>query len=170
MKSLVSETWNAVLLECEATYTVCGWEWVAIDRQYFCAVTFHAKRVNSSFSLIVANITENAFLITLPLCKKHNALQLPLFFSLFSCLRCRALKIVTWYSWFWKSLNMADRDNEFSFFWDIHVRIDIRTDISISWRPMTIKFVKLVHLEEATQMRLIKQVMMKSSHQYHMTN
>ena len=37
---------------------------------------------------------------------------------------------------------MVDRCDEFSFFQDIHVRIDISIDISISIRPMTIKFGK----------------------------
>ena len=51
---------------------------------------------------------------------------------------------------------MADRGEEFSFFQDIHVRIDIRIDISISIRPMTTKFGKQLHLQDLTQMRLIQ--------------
>ena len=39
---------------------------------------------------------------------------------------------------------MADQGNKFSFFQDIHVRIEIRTDISISIRPMTTKFGKQI--------------------------
>ena len=65
---------------------------------------------------------------------------------------------------------MADQGGEFSFFQDIHVRIDIRSDISISIRPMTTKFGKQVHLQDLTQMRLIKQVLMTSLHQDHVTN
>ena len=64
---------------------------------------------------------------------------------------------------------MADQGGEFSFFQDIHVRIDLRSDISISIRPMTTKFGKQVHQQE-TQMRLIKQVLMTSLHQDHVTN
>ena len=65
---------------------------------------------------------------------------------------------------------MADQGGEFSFFQDIHVRIDIRSDISISIRPITTKFGKQVHLQDLTQMRLIKQVLMTSLHQDHVTN
>ena len=43
---------------------------------------------------------------------------------------------------------MKDRGGEFSLFRGIHVR----TDISISIRPMTTKFGKQVHLEKFTQM------------------
>ena len=45
---------------------------------------------------------------------------------------------------------MADRGGEFRFFQGIHVRIDIRIDISISIRPMTNKFDKQIHLRELT--------------------
>ena len=47
---------------------------------------------------------------------------------------------------------MADWGSEFRFLRDIHVRLDIRIDISISIRPMNTKFDKQVHL--LTQMRL----------------
>ena len=40
----------------------------------------------------------------------------------------------------------------------IHVRNDIWTDIPISIRPMTTKFGKQAHLQDLTQMRLMKQV------------
>ena len=53
---------------------------------------------------------------------------------------------------------MADRGVEFSFFQGIHVRIDVRVDNSISIRPMITIFGKQVHLQDLTQMRLIKQV------------
>ena len=67
---------------------------------------------------------------------------------------------------------MADWDCEFNFFQGIHVKIDIRIDISISIRPMTIKFGRQIHLEqkELTQMRLIKQVLVTSSRQDYVTN
>ena len=65
---------------------------------------------------------------------------------------------------------MTDRSGEFGFFQGIHVRIDIRIDISISIRPMTTKFGKQVHLQDLTQMRLIKQVLLTSLHQDHVTN
>ena len=65
---------------------------------------------------------------------------------------------------------MADQGGEVSFFQDIHVRIEIRIDISISIQPMIIKFGKQVHLQELTQMRLIKQVLETPSRQDHVTN
>ena len=70
-----------------------------------------------------------------------------------SCVRY--FGIVNLYSWFWKSLNLADWGAEFSFFQGIHVRTEIRFDISISIRPVTTKFCKQVHLGELAQMRLI---------------
>ena len=50
---------------------------------------------------------------------------------------------------------MVDRSGEFNFFQGIHVRIDIRIDISIFIRPMTTKFGKEVHLDELTKVRLM---------------
>ena len=52
----------------------------------------------------------------------------------------------------------------------IHVRIDIRIDVSISIRPLTNKFGKQVHLEKLTQLRLISQVLVTLSHQDRVTN
>ena len=57
---------------------------------------------------------------------------------------------------------MTDRGGEFSFFWGIQLTIDIRIDISIFIRSMTTKFGKEQHLEELTQMRLIKQMLVNS--------
>ena len=57
---------------------------------------------------------------------------------------------------------MADRGGEFSFFQGIYVRIDIRIDVSISIRSMVTKFSKQLHLQDLTQMRLIKRVLMTS--------
>ena len=54
---------------------------------------------------------------------------------------------------------MVERGGEFSFFQGIHVRIDIRADISISITPMIVKFGKQVYLQDLTQMKLIKQVL-----------
>ena len=65
---------------------------------------------------------------------------------------------------------MTDGSGELGFFQGIHVKIDIRIDISISIRPMTTKFGKQVHLQDLTQMRLIKQVLLTSLHQDHVTN
>ena len=65
---------------------------------------------------------------------------------------------------------MADRSGEFSFFQGIHVRIDIRIDISISIKPMTTIFGKQLHLQGLTQMKLIKQGLVTSLCQDHMTN
>ena len=41
-----------------------------------------------------------------------------------------------------------------------HARIDVRIDISIFIRPISAKFAREVHLQEFSQMRLIKQVLM----------
>ena len=64
---------------------------------------------------------------------------------------------------------MTDQGDEFSFFQCIHVKVDIRIDISISIKVMTTKFGRQVHLEELTQMRL-KQVTVTSSRRDHVTN
>ena len=53
---------------------------------------------------------------------------------------------------------MAGHGGEFSFFQDI----DVRTDISISIRPMITNFGKQVDLKDLTQLRLTKQVLVKS--------
>ena len=50
---------------------------------------------------------------------------------------------------------------------ETQVRIDIRIDISI--KHITTQFGKQVHLQELTEMRLIKQVMVSSSRQDHVT-
>ena len=42
---------------------------------------------------------------------------------------------------------MADRGVEFSFFQGIHIRIDIRVDISSYARPLTFKFGKQVQIQ-----------------------
>ena len=63
---------------------------------------------------------------------------------------------------------MVDWGSKFSFFQGIHVRIDLRIDISISIGSMATKYGRQVHLEELTQMKLIKQVMVMSSNQDHM--
>ena len=63
---------------------------------------------------------------------------------------------------------MVERGGEFSFFQDTLVRIDIRIDISISIRPMITIFGKQVHLQNSTQMRLIKQT--NQSETSHVTN
>ena len=65
---------------------------------------------------------------------------------------------------------MVDPGGEFSFFQGIHVRIDIRIDICNSIRPMIAKFGKQIYLKDLTNMILIKQVLVTSSHQDHITN
>ena len=69
-----------------------------------------------------------------------------------------------------KILKMVDQSGACNFFQGIHVRTDIRNDISIAIRPMTTKFGKHVHQGELTQMRLIKQVLVTLSRQDHITN
>ena len=64
---------------------------------------------------------------------------------------------------------MADQGGEFSFIQGIRVSVDIRIDISISIRPIITKFDKQVHLQDLAQMRLIKQVLVKSLRQDHVT-
>ena len=65
---------------------------------------------------------------------------------------------------------MAGLGSEFKFFQDIHVSIDIRVDISISIRLMTTKFAKQIHLQELTQIKLTKQVLVTLWHQDHVTD
>ena len=60
---------------------------------------------------------------------------------------------------------MANQGGEFSFSQSIRVRDDIKIDISISIWPMTINFGEQVHLQDLTQMRLIKQVLVASLRQ-----
>ena len=60
---------------------------------------------------------------------------------------------------------MMDRGCQLSIFWGIHLRTDIRINIFISIRGMSNKFAKQVHLEDSTQMRLIKQMLVVSSRQ-----
>ena len=67
-------------------------------------------------------------------------------------------------------VNMSDQGGECSFFEDIHVRTDIGKNISISIRPMTTKFGKQVHLRKFIRMSLLKQVLVTSSIQDHVTN
>ena len=63
-------------------------------------------------------------------------------------------------------ISQYGRSRRFSFFQGIHVRIDIRINISIS---MITKFGKQVYLQDLIQMRLIKQVLVTSLRQDHMT-
>ena len=65
---------------------------------------------------------------------------------------------------------MAEQCGEFSFFQSIHVTIDLRIDISISIKPIITKLGKQVHLQDLTQMRLIKQVLVTSLRQGQVTN
>ena len=65
---------------------------------------------------------------------------------------------------------MADQGGEFSFIQGIRVSIDIRIDISISIKPIITSFDKQVHLQDWAQMRLIKQVLVKSLRQDHVTD
>ena len=65
---------------------------------------------------------------------------------------------------------MSDRGGELTFLQDIHVKIGIRIVISISVRSLATKFGKQVHLQDLAQMRLIKQVLVTPSHQYHFPN
>ena len=64
---------------------------------------------------------------------------------------------------------MTDRGGEFTFFQGSQVIFNIRTDISISIKPIT-KFGKQVHLQDLTQIRLIKQVLVTLLRQDHVTN
>ena len=52
---------------------------------------------------------------------------------------------------------MSERSAEFSSFQDVQ---DRRIDITISIRPMVIKFARQVHLQNLIQMRVIKHVML----------
>ena len=65
---------------------------------------------------------------------------------------------------------MTDRNDEFSIFQGIHVRFNIKIDISICIRTMITKSGEQVHLQDLIQMRLIKQVLLTSLRQYHVVN
>ena len=65
---------------------------------------------------------------------------------------------------------MVDGGSEFIFFWGIHVRIDVRIDISISIRPKNPKFGRQIHLQELNQMTVFQQVLVTLLRQYHGTN
>ena len=52
---------------------------------------------------------------------------------------------------------MANGDGVFSLFQDIHVRIDMKIDTFTSIKPTTTKSRKQLYLEDATQMREVKQ-------------
>ena len=65
---------------------------------------------------------------------------------------------------------MVDQCGEFSFFQGIHVRIDIIIDISIFIRPMITIFDKQVHLQDLTQVRLVKRELVTSLRQDHVKN
>ena len=57
---------------------------------------------------------------------------------------------------------MADRGGEFRFLQGIHLKNDIRINIFISKRPLVTKFCKQVHLQNLTQVRLTKQLLVTS--------
>ena len=65
---------------------------------------------------------------------------------------------------------MADREGEFNFFQRIHVRIGIRIDFSISIRPMITRFGNQIHLQDLTQIRIIKAGTGDVIHKDHLTN
>ena len=110
----------------------------------------------SSRRILLGTETYNVKLITL--CK------LPvLLLVFFSASRVRDFSILNQYSWHRNYFNMVVQGGEFGFFWSIHVRIDIRIEISTSARLMTTKFGKQVHQEELTQRSIIKQVLETSS-------
>ena len=59
---------------------------------------------------------------------------------------------------------MAERGVKFGFFRYHHVRIDKKNNNLLSTGPMTTKFGNQVHLGEMAQMKLIKHVLVTSSH------
>ena len=102
--------------------------------------------------------------ILMRLRKTHHALQLPMFFffSFFFLFFCQTYpglwncKLVFLILIVWQYVGSRRWVHRFQ---GIHVRIDIRINISISIRPMITKFGKQVQLEDLTQMSLIKQVL-----------
>ena len=64
---------------------------------------------------------------------------------------------------------MVDWGGDLSFFQGTHVRIDKIIFISVSIRPMIIKFGNQVHLQDLILMRLIKQVLVTLLRQDHVT-
>lgn len=86
----------------------------------------------------------------------HKTLQWPMLFLLLLLLFFfQDFGIENQYSWFWKFLNIADWECEFSFFWGIYLRIEIRI-ISIFLRPRINKLCKKIYLEELTQLRPVQ--------------
>ena len=66
---------------------------------------------------------------------------------------------------------MADRSGiQFSIFRGIYVRFDIRIDMSMSIRRVITKFGKHVHLQDLTQMRIIKKILVTPLRQDHVKN
>ena len=55
-------------------------------------------------------------------------------------------------------------------FEDIHIKIYIKIDVSISIRPTTSRFGKQVHLQDLTEMSLIRHVLVTSLRQDHVKN
>ena len=107
------------------------------------------------------NMLQLPVFFLLRLRKAHNALQLHVFFFFsFFCqpyqgLRnCKSVFLILKVSQYGGSEAVSP-----AFFQGIHVRTDIRIDVSISiWRMIT-KFGKQVHLQDTRQMRLVKQVL-----------
>ena len=100
------------------------------------------------------------------LSEMHHAFYLPVLFILFWVLYQWCLWLQNWKSVF-LILKVFQYGGEFSFFLDIHVRIDIRIDASISIRSATTRFGQQVYKEELTQMRLNMQVLVTSLCQEH---
>ena len=48
----------------------------------------------------------------------------------------RGFEIVNQYSWFWKSLQIANREGQLSFYWDIYIKNDVKYVISTYSRRM----------------------------------
>ena len=59
---------------------------------------------------------------------------------------------------------------EFNFFQGIYVRIDIKFDIFISVGLMSTRFGNQTHLQDLIQMTLIRQALVMSLRQDHVTN
>ena len=90
------------------------------------------------------------FLNCITLCNCLYSLSLPSF--CFSVSRTRNFVFLI------SKIQQYGGGDEFTFFQGIHVRIDIRIDISIFIRR---KFEKQIHLQELIQLRLIKMGMVK---------
>ena len=139
--------------------------------------TFSAVNQIHDIYASIIKITFNKICPFVTCAFSHNFLVVQVFFSYILLLRLRlraiayGLLLVLVFSIsrvrdFGIIISISDFENS-SIWWIDAVQIDLRINISISIRSMIPRFDRQVHLEELTQMRLIKEVLVTSSHHDH---